>query len=201
MRTSLRPRIPVCVCQRELTLGRQAPQKCVQLKCQEILLSKPSSAVLALYLWARSPHETARQRKPVQTDSLLLLTQCGWLLWRNRHGARVLGCGRPLLCIFLLRVRNQRITPNFFAHFPRRPVSDNSFIKPTPIPESYEKARNTTFGIYVKTSFPLNVSIKLTLLAAPVHSEPSTPLGPRGKSSCLPNSPWQLPERPLLLEM
>lgn len=48
---------------------------------------------------------------------------------RNAHSAAAwgrglwaAGCGLLLLCIFLLRVRSQRITPNFLAHFPRKPV-------------------------------------------------------------------------------
>lgn len=51
---------------------------------------------------------------------------------RNAHGTTArgcglwaVGCGLPLLCIFLLRVRSQRIAPNFLAHFPRRSVRIN----------------------------------------------------------------------------
>lgn len=89
------PGPPACVCEGELTLGRQAWHRCVQRKGQEILLSKPSPGGSQLRMCGQEAH----RKQHAEVGSRMLTAMGGDPDGRDTVSCRVLGWGLPLFAL------------------------------------------------------------------------------------------------------
>lgn len=177
MRTSLRPRMLVCVFRGSSHLaGRHYRNACSSSARKSCFLNRARQRWLFTVGQELTRNCTSKKARPNEQPA------AAHAVWVAAVGETLWCTGAGLWTAPSLYLLAENEEPEDYSQFLcslSQKASDNSFIKPTPIPDSHEEARHTTFVICVKTSFPLNVSIKLTLLAAPAsfraQCSPQTP--------------------------